>query len=236
SEGEPSTRPAKRAKQDSAKFNWSAEAFIKWSVLPEKHRKINEAIENYKLDLDTAVDSIEQSGLNPPFPKKLWKPVLRDEYIELTEVLTMVTAYHNTDTSRMVSNPFAETLESTTLAKPTPLKAIIDQVTWRRAWQATSKAVAFAFAGRKEELDRYEDHMQHLFDDYCPPFHQNVIQYDRAIRQLIGSRRDILFDNIEHADIARFRTVYLLPTGMHFSLSESSSAQSSSRPRNRAKE
>ncbi|KAE9400622.1 hypothetical protein BT96DRAFT_745646, partial [Gymnopus androsaceus JB14] len=135
---------------------------------------------NYKLDLDGAIDSIEQSGGNPIWPKKLWKPILRDEYIKLSEVLAL-----------------------TTLAKPAPSKAIVDEVTWRRAWHATKDAISFAFAERDKELDAYEKHIQHLFDDNHSSSHRNVLQYDRAVRQLIGSRRDILFNDLEHADVAR---------------------------------
>ncbi|KAE9411505.1 hypothetical protein BT96DRAFT_912057, partial [Gymnopus androsaceus JB14] len=54
-----------------------------------------------------AFDSVEQSGLNPSFPR------------------SMVTAHHKPDTSRSASNPFTEALESTTLVKPAPSKAII---------------------------------------------------------------------------------------------------------------
>ncbi|KAE9393846.1 hypothetical protein BT96DRAFT_828537, partial [Gymnopus androsaceus JB14] len=233
---EPNAPPAKRAKQDSSRFNWASDAFIKRSVLSAKHTKVIEAVENYKLDLDTALDSVEQSGLNPWFPKKLWKAVLKDEYVELSEVLAMATTQHKPDTSRSVSNAFAEALESTNLIKPTPSKAIVDQVTWRRAWQGTADAINFAFADRGKELNRYEQHIQRQFDDNRPSFHQNVIQYDRAVRLLIGSRRDLLFDDFEHADIARFRTVYLLPTGIHFSLSDSSPAQPGTRSRNQVKE
>ncbi|KAJ3910825.1 hypothetical protein F5877DRAFT_86966 [Lentinula edodes] len=95
---------AKRAKQDKGRFNWTADAFIKQSVLSPKHRKVIEEIENFKLDLDEAVESIEQSGVNPIFPKKLWKSVLRDEYIELAEVHALVATYHHPEAPRPASN------------------------------------------------------------------------------------------------------------------------------------
>lgn len=146
-EGGPTTRPSKRAKQNKALFSWSADAFIRKSVLPERHQKILKIIENYKLDLDSAIDSIEQSGGNPIWPKKLWKPILRDEYIELSEVLAIVSAYHIPDTAQAVSNSFADALESTTLAKPTPSKAIVDENTWHRAWHTTKDTISFTFDG-----------------------------------------------------------------------------------------
>ncbi|KAH7869239.1 uncharacterized protein C8R40DRAFT_1059897, partial [Lentinula edodes] len=234
-------KPAKRAKQDKTLFNWTADAFIKQSVLSPKHRKIIQEIENFKLDLDETIESIEQSGVNPIFPKRLWKSVLRDEYIEPAEVHALVATYHHPEAPRPASNKFADALELSTLAKPAPTKAIIDQTTWRRAWRATADAISFAFTNRRTELIAYEEHIGRLFDvdDNLTSFHRNIINYDKAVRQLIGSRRDILFNEFEHAEVARFRTMYLLPTGTHFSISTLSAPrpdQGSSRPRNRTKE
>ncbi|KAJ3846156.1 hypothetical protein EV368DRAFT_53173, partial [Lentinula lateritia] len=176
-------------------------------------------IENFKLDLDKAIKSIEQSGVNPIFPKRLWKSVLRDEYIELTE--------------------FADALELSTLVKPTPTKAIIDQSTWHRAWRATVDAISFAFTNWRSKLVAYEEHIGQLFDDNLTSFHRNILNYDKAVRQLIGSRCDILFNEFKHAEVARFRTMYLLPTGTHFSiltLPAPRPDQGGSRPHNRTKE
>ncbi|KAJ3851452.1 hypothetical protein EV368DRAFT_43117 [Lentinula lateritia] len=185
-------KPTKRAKQDKTLFNWAADAFIKRSILSPKHRKIIQEIENFKLDLDEAIESIEQSGVNPIFPKRLWKSVLRDEYIELAEVHALVSTYHHPEAPRPASNKFADALELSTLVKPTPTKAIIDQITWRRAWRATADAISFAFTNRRSELVAYEEHIGRLFDDNLTSFHRNILNYDKAVRQLIGSRRDIL--------------------------------------------
>ncbi|KAJ3874547.1 hypothetical protein F5051DRAFT_335578, partial [Lentinula edodes] len=235
----PRGKPAKRAKQDRGLFNWTANAFIKQSILSPRHRRIIKETENFKLDLNDAIKSIEQSGINPIFPKKLWKSVLRDEYIELSEVHALVAAYHNPEAPRLASNKFAEALESSTFAKPAPTKAITDQNTWCRAWRATTDAISFAFADRRTELTAYEEHIGRLFDDNLASFHHNIINYDKAVRQLIGSRRDILFDEFDHAEVARFRTMYLLPTGTHFSVPSFSTPradQAGSRPRNRSRE
>ncbi|KAJ3851885.1 hypothetical protein EV368DRAFT_22523, partial [Lentinula lateritia] len=113
-------------------------------------------IENFKLDIDEAIKSIKQSGVNPIFPKKLWKS-------------------------------FAKALELSTLAKLAPTKAIVDQTTWCRAWRATADAISFAFTNCRAELIAYEEHIGRLFDDNLASFHWNVINYDKAVHQLIGS-------------------------------------------------
>ncbi|KAJ3859604.1 hypothetical protein EV359DRAFT_7658, partial [Lentinula novae-zelandiae] len=229
-------KPTKRAKQDKNLFNWTAHAFVKQSILSPKHQRIIREVENFRLNLGNAIESIEQSGINPIFPKKLWKSVLRDEYIELSEVHALGATYHVPEAPRPASKKFAA-LKSSTLAKPASTKAITDQASWRRAWRATADAISFAFADRRSELIAYEEHVGRLFDDTLPNFHHNVINYDKAVRQLIGSRRDILFDEFEHADVARIRNMYLLPTGTHFSTSTFPAPranQAGLQPRNRA--
>ncbi|KAJ3807860.1 hypothetical protein F5876DRAFT_79306 [Lentinula aff. lateritia] len=104
-------------------------------------------------------------------------------------------------------NKFAEALELSTFAKPAPTKAIVDQTTWRRAWRATADAISFAFTNCHAELIAYEEHIGCLFDDNLASFHRNIINYDKAMHQLIGSRRDILFDEFEHAEIKGTRVL-----------------------------
>ncbi|GAW08474.1 protein [Lentinula edodes] len=237
-EGVSRAKPTKRAKQDKNLFNWTADAFVKQSILSPKHRRIIKEVENFRLNLGNAIESIEQSGVNPIFPKKLWKSVLRDEYIELSEVHALGATDYVPKAPQPASNKFAA-LKSSTFAKPASTKAITDQASWRRAWRATADAISFAFADRCNELSAYEEHVGRLSDDNLPSFHHNVINYDKAVRQLIGSRRDILFDEFEHSEVARIRNMYLLPTGTHFSTSTFPAPranQASLHPRNRARE
>ncbi|KAE9406671.1 hypothetical protein BT96DRAFT_794739, partial [Gymnopus androsaceus JB14] len=144
-------------------------------------------IENHKRDLDGAIDNIESSGGNPIWPRKLWKPILRDEYIDFTEVLAVVLDYD----------------------------AITNRVTWLQAWYTYKEAVCFVFGSRRRELQAYELHIQRLFNNFQPNVHPSIIKYDKAVRQLIGSRRDILLDEVSHPDVAEFRDRYIIPGGTH---------------------
>ncbi|KAE9398520.1 hypothetical protein BT96DRAFT_789855, partial [Gymnopus androsaceus JB14] len=144
-------------------------------------------IENHKRDLDGAVDNIESSRSNPIWPRKLWKPILRDEYIDLTEVLAVVLDYD----------------------------AINNRVTWLQAWYTYKEAVCFVYGSRRRELQAYELHIQRLFNNFQPSVHPSIIKYDKAVCQLIGSRRDILLDEVSHPDVAEFRDRYIIPGGTH---------------------
>ncbi|KAJ3738760.1 hypothetical protein EV360DRAFT_58107 [Lentinula raphanica] len=207
--------------------------------MSDRHRKILKKIKNYKKNIYSAVESIEQCGNIPPFPSKLWRSVLRDEFIDLAEVHAMVAARHNPIALAAPANAFAEALQFTSLAKPVDAKAVTDMFAWTRAWLATANAIAFAFPSRRSELDAYTLHIQRFFEDYHPGMHGNVLLYDKAVRQLIGTRRDILFDETTHPDIVRFKTIYLDSGGVHYRTSAQggpSQGPGSSKPRNKAKE
>ncbi|KAJ3833252.1 hypothetical protein F5878DRAFT_633205 [Lentinula raphanica] len=209
-------RPSKRRKQDPTQFGWAADAFFRRMSLSKKHREVIAAIDNYKRDINAAIESIENSGVNPLFPGRLWGSVLRDEYIELSEVLATVTFSADTLSPFSYSNPFTEALATTTLAKPVPTKEITDESTWYRAWSATAEAITFAFPSRSNEVQAYGRHILALFEATRPEFHGNVIRYDRAMRQFIGSRRDILFDEFKHRDLEMFDMMYLWSSGIHY--------------------
>ncbi|KAJ3831735.1 hypothetical protein F5878DRAFT_549153, partial [Lentinula raphanica] len=228
------------APQDKSDFGWAAESFINLAVMSDRHKKVLKKIKNYKKNIYGAVESIEQCGNVPPFPSKLWRTILRDEYIDLAEVHAMVAARHNPIAVAPPANAFAEALQFTSFARPADTKAITDMFAWTRAWLATANAVAFAFPNRREELNSYTLHIHQLFEDYHPSMHGSILLYDRAVRQLIGTRRDLLFDETAHTDIARFRTIYLDSGGIHSrtaaAAGSSSQAQGSGKTRNRSKE
>ncbi|KIK60805.1 hypothetical protein GYMLUDRAFT_243973 [Collybiopsis luxurians FD-317 M1] len=135
----------KKSKQDESLFEWAAEAFIQESILSPRHRKVLELADNYSADIDASIKSLERAGNIPVLPKKIWKSVLRDEFIDLGEVLAQVSSLHSVPAIQNIPNNLAEAFEFTTIAKPAPTKAITDQVTWRRAWQSAARAITFAF-------------------------------------------------------------------------------------------
>ncbi|KIK58510.1 hypothetical protein GYMLUDRAFT_245936 [Collybiopsis luxurians FD-317 M1] len=118
---------AKKPKQDESLFAWAAEALIQDSILSPRHRKVLELTDNYSADINASIKS------------------LKDEFIDLGEVLAQVTLLHSIPAIQNVPNSLAEAFEFTTIAKPAPTKAITDQVTWRQAWQSAACTIVFAF-------------------------------------------------------------------------------------------
>ncbi|KAF5367902.1 hypothetical protein D9757_011238 [Collybiopsis confluens] len=209
-------RPQKRQKQDESTFGWAADAFIQQSLLSTKHLSVRSQVENYEIDIDAAVNNLLRSGCNPIFPRKQWKAVLQDQYINLSEVFAHISALHKSDTTPTSSSKIAEALELTTLVKKAPSKDVTDQNSWRQAWRPTIDAVIFAFPERYKEVVKYEQHILQLFDDHIPEIHPNILHYDVAVRQLMGTRSDLLYEDFEHATCRRLKSLYLDTTGVLF--------------------
>ncbi|KAF5356493.1 hypothetical protein D9757_012570 [Collybiopsis confluens] len=234
-EDDTSKRPHKRQKQDESTFGWAADAFIQQSLLSAKHLSIRSQIENYELDLDTAINNLLRSGCNPIFPKKQWRAVLQDQYINLSEVFAHISALHKSDSTPTSSSKLAEALELTTLVKRAPSKDVADQNSWRQAWRPTIDAIIFAFPDRYKEVVKYEQHILQLFDDHIPEIHPNILQYDVAVRQLIGTRSDLLYEDFEHAACRRLKSLYLATTGVLFAAGKKGSGSNQSvRSKNKA--
>ncbi|KIK50327.1 hypothetical protein GYMLUDRAFT_988519, partial [Collybiopsis luxurians FD-317 M1] len=200
--------PSKRVKQDISEFRWAAESFIKNSVLSEKHKAVIRKVDNYSADLNVAIKSIKKSSCNPSFPRKLWRAVLKDQYIELNEV-----------------NALVSTLQ------------ITGERAWRWAWQLAAEAITFTFPFRRKELIEYEQHIMGLFNTQHVSVHKNILQYDKAICQLMGLRRDLLYDDFEQQDFAKYRSAFLTSSGSHTGISMGSALpQQSPHPRDCSKE
>ncbi|THV04792.1 hypothetical protein K435DRAFT_961790 [Dendrothele bispora CBS 962.96] len=204
----------KKVKQDPTKFGWTADSIIKLSTLSQRHKEVIALVENYTADIDYSIEHLESSGANPYLPRKQWKAILRDQYVELSEVLAAITeSYHSGDTQRPAGSALSDMFEGTTIAKTAPSKPVMDQTNWRRAWRAASEAIICAFPHRRGELDRYENHIQRLFESHIESTHSNIIRYDRAVRTIIGNRKDLLYDDYDREECSRLKDAYISTTG-----------------------
>jgi hypothetical protein len=85
---------------------------------------------------------------------------------------------------------------------------------WNRAWMQLAKAYRFAFPHRTEELRAYEEYIINKFDSNHVPYHFRIINFDKAVRKRVGSRRDL-----ELSDFQKFQdlhTSYFSPHGRNY--------------------
>jgi hypothetical protein len=83
-----------------------------------------------------------------------------------------------------------------------PSKHVKSSGDWFIAWGAYSKAVAFVFPHRKEELDVYAQRILGLFAATAPSNHNAIINLDKGIRARTRESRSVsLTDNAEFDDL-----------------------------------
>lgn len=147
-------------------------------------------------DITSAVLIITTSLSAPSFPRRLWKPILLDQYIDFSLVL----------------------------ANPEP-QAVTNAAQWNYAFCIYSDAVLFVFPWRGNELRTYQRHVNNLFaipglqgqghHDESRAFCQRVLRYDRAARVRIGQTGGLLLDDVTGSGFMDLRDAYLSSTGIY---------------------
>jgi hypothetical protein len=69
---------------------------------------------------------------------------------------------------------------------------------WSSAYRRMSKAVAFLFPHRREELSDYADHIEGLFSAKHTNAHSKVILYDQSVRNQVRGGQNILLTDYQH--------------------------------------
>ena len=87
---------------------------------------------------------------------------------------------------------------------------------WSSAYRWMSKAVAFLFPHRREELFEYAEHIEGLFSAKHTNAHSKVILYDQSVRNRVGGGQNVLLTDYQlfvslseailHADGIEYRS------------------------------
>lgn len=183
----------KRAKFDPAAVAWGGEAdrFLDSVAFSPQHLAVVKQIEVYSLDIKEALRMLSLALRKPVFPDSLWKDVLLDRFVDLDTVLASRFAVEPDEPQQLVVGDHQ--LE---IKKPKMVSRVSSHGQWLLAFRAYAKAVTFAFNGRQDELETYENHIHELFASWNPSLHHRVLSYDRAARNLIGQSHGILFSDI----------------------------------------
>ncbi|KAJ3969352.1 hypothetical protein EV361DRAFT_804023 [Lentinula raphanica] len=183
----------KRRRVNSSDFHWNQGAnLILSATLTAAHEQVRRQVENYSLDTKNALQSLDVAIAKPSLPKSQWKNVLLDGYVDFDDLLGNLFTTELEETSLYLSGE--TTLE---FRRPKPVTKVNTHGQWINAFRVYEEAVNFAFAGRQPELQAYWSHIHYLFAAMQPVLHHRVINYDKAVRIFVGSRRDILLNEVE---------------------------------------
>jgi hypothetical protein len=87
------------------------------------------------------------------------------------------------------------------LGRSEPAKKVQTSGEWTSAWNATIKAVKFAFPNREQELREYGEYIEGHFSAKVVSAHRRIILFDIAIRNEVGGGQNALL-----TDTHRFST------------------------------
>lgn len=68
---------------------------------------------------------------------------------------------------------------------------------WSSAFRRASKAVAFLFPHRREELSEYAEYIEGLFSAKHTSAHSRIIRYDQSVRNQVGGGQNTLLTDYQ---------------------------------------
>ncbi|TFY74939.1 hypothetical protein EWM64_g9073, partial [Hericium alpestre] len=137
----------------------------------------------------------------PQFPDTEWTNVLLGKPVNLDLVLASM---FNVSLESKLKERLGRV--SLSLDDVAPAKVVKSQGEWMSAWTRTSEAIAFVFCHRCDELTQYSAYISSLFTSILEANHGRVLQYDRAVRLRVSSRRDLYLTDVhQFAELALLR-------------------------------
>jgi hypothetical protein len=138
-----------------------------------------------------------------------WERILKGEPLNLDHFLSSI-CRTTIDEDRQARLGTTHLTFSTSEAK----RKIRTYGDWISAWKKASRAIAFAFPHRADELDDYFLHIQSEFDSKQVGAHQRIILYDIAVRNYIGGGQSVLL--VERERFSHLYSAIILSDGIEF--------------------
>lgn len=170
-----------------------------YSILKTLSRDVKKA----KLDLKLTLEAPDG------FPSSEWEHIVKGEAVDLDHVLSSINRV-TINSERKARLGDTEISFGSVESK----RKVETSSDWTTAWRIASKATAFVFRHRRTELEDYGEYIADQFSSKHPSMHQQVILFDKAIRNLVdGGQRTLLGD---HHKFHRFYSATLVPGGNEY--------------------
>ena len=114
------------------------------------------------------------------------------------------------------------------LGRSEPSKKVQTSGEWTSAWNATIKAIKFAFPHREQELREYGEYIEGHFSAKIASSHRKIILYDAAIRNEVGGGQNALLTDTHR--FSRFYSAIVMPDGIESDHTRLTSKRLTGRP------
>jgi hypothetical protein len=177
----------KRRKIDESVMPWLINSFIEEATLRSELKLTLKYLREWVSDPKGVRSSIVNSAGCPDFPHSEWGNIIAGKPVNLDQVLSSI--YTTISDNRSITK--IGELEITSEAAAPASKTVKTHGEWTTAWHKTEIAYQYVMPHRTNELRKYGDHMSQLFSAFAISTHGRLINYDKAVRTLVASRRDV---------------------------------------------
>ena len=162
----------------------------------------------YNLDVSKAKFFIKIAPRSPPgIPSSQWERILKGEAVDLNQIFSSL---HHVITDEERTGRLGET--EITFGVTEPKRRISTAAEWSVAWRKASKAIAFAFPHRREELFEYGDYIESEFAAKVSSSHHKILLYDTALRNEVAAGQHFLLT--DHKRFSRLYSAIVMPDGI----------------------
>ena len=164
-------------------------------------RIFNRDVANAKFLIKVADDS--PSGI----PSSQWERILKGDAIDLNQIFASL---HHIVPDEERTGRLGDAEISFGVSEPK--KRISSASEWSSTWRKASKAIAFAFPHRKEELLDYGDYIEAEFAAKIVSSHHKILLYDSALRNEVAGGQHVLLT--DHHRFSRLYSAIVMPDGI----------------------
>ncbi|KAF8816682.1 hypothetical protein BYT27DRAFT_7076620, partial [Phlegmacium glaucopus] len=147
-------------------------------------------------------------------PSSQWECIFRGDSIDPNQILTSL---HHTVVDEERKGRLGDAEVS--FGFPEAKKHVRTASEWSTTWKRAAKAASFAFPHRRDELLDYGDYIKEEFAAKLPSSHHQIILYDIALRNEVGTGQHVLLT--ETHCFTRLYSAIVMPDGIESQLTSS---------------
>jgi hypothetical protein len=220
----PSQEPKRKKMVPPSSMPWLAYSILEEETLKPELKLTLRYLRDWAVDPKFVRASITNSAACPDFPYSEWGNIINGWAVNLDQVFS---AFYTTSNDNWHVTQLGN-LEITSDAASTPSKIIKKDSEWRSSWEKAEDAYLYLMPHRGGELKKYGRYITKIFFATNEIYHYWVIQFDKAVRAFVASRRDVLLGDYD--EFANIRMHYIDNLGSGHTPTPHNSSQ---KPQNR---
>src|ERR1700678_556754 len=187
-------RDRKRRKLRQSDMPWHGRRGIQETTHNPSCIKSADIIRKFNRDIKLAKLFIKLApGAPRGIPLSEWEHIFKGEPIDLDKILSSLHRV-TIDPERKASFGDTEISIGGSEAK----RKVETSSEWSMAWRSASRAVAFVFEHRDQELAEYGDYIERLFAAKRSGSHCQVILFDKGVRNEVGGGQTLLLTDYQY--------------------------------------